>query len=185
MKKNFLILTIVLLAGLMVSCSGKTAIASDTDEWTNSEEEVTQENEGQQSEDPASEAVEITAQEEEPQVTSESDKKAFASKFKKNVKAGAWNDAGWKDSENYGNCYVNVTNKNNVRIDGSDYYITFKYAYQFAPGMHEEKITQKGKDLSANGKQKFSYHYTDDCSPEKVTVHWNLTDDQIYDKYGN
>lgn len=114
--------------------------------------------------------------------------KKFASNFKKNVKADSnWKDAGWHDSQNYGDVYIYVNNKNSVPVDGSDYYITYKYEYLYEGGasMHSENCKQNGKTISAGGKQKFTHHYTDDCGPLKVKVNFKLTDKQIYDKYAN
>ena len=104
-------------------------------------------------------------------------------RFKKNVRPASsrWTDAGW--GNDVGKCYIYIVNNNPVAIDASDYYITFRYAYQYGKGVYEEKVTLKGQRIAAKGKTRFNYHYTDDCCPEKVTVHFKLSDAQIYNKY--
>ena len=121
--------------------------------------------------------------------TSDSEsKKQFVAEFKKNIKADKqWKDAGWHDNDNYGDCYIYINNRNNFPVDASDYYITFKYEYLYEGGatIHSEKVRQEGKYLSSNGKAKFTHYYTDDCGPLDVKVNFKLSDDQIFDKYGN
>lgn len=114
------------------------------------------------------------------------DKSEFVAQFKKNIKADSeWEDDGWNDNDNSGNCHIYVNNKNSFPVDGSDYYITFKYEYLYEMGadMYSETVKKNGKELPANGKAKFTHYYTDDCGPLDVKVKFNLTDDQIYNKY--
>ena len=111
--------------------------------------------------------------------------KKFAAAFKNNVKAEKDWTFGKPDSYNSGSTSIYVKNSNGKEVDGSDYYISFKYEYDYAEGMYSEDVKQNGKNISANGKAKFTYHYTDDCSPRPVKVHFKLTDKQIYDKYAN
>ena len=123
-----------------------------------------------------------------PKVSDEAAIKKFASQFKKNVKADSrWSDGGWNESKYSGTAYIYVRNNNSVPVDASDYYITYKYEYLYEMGadMYSENCKQKGKEIPAKGKAKFTHHYTDDCGPLAVKVHFNLSDKQIYDKYAN
>ena len=109
--------------------------------------------------------------------------KDFVARFKKNIKAGKWTDAGWKGDS--GDCFIYLSNLNSFPVEGKDYYITFKFEYQFEGGadMYSENCKKNGKDIPAGGKAKFTHFYTDDCGPEKVKIHFTLTDQQIYEKY--
>ena len=111
--------------------------------------------------------------------------KKFATTFKNNVVADKQWYFGNPDANNSGSTSINVKNNNNKTVDGSDYYITFKYEYDYAEDMYSENVKQNGKTIPSKGKAKFTYHYTDDCSPGTVKVHFKLTDKQIYDKYAN
>lgn len=109
---------------------------------------------------------------------------AFVKDFKKNIRVGEWIDDGWEaEDENSGLCHFNLTNKNPFDIDGSDYYVVFKYEYLYAEGMHSETVKKKGVNLASGGKRSFNHYYTDDCGPLEPTVKYNLTDREIYDKY--
>lgn len=114
---------------------------------------------------------------------SSEDISAFAKKLKKNVTTGDWQDGGWHDADNYGDCYMNVRNKNSFAIDGSDYYITFKYEYLYGDMYDPQRITKDGKNINAGGAAKFTYTYSDDCSPTEVSVKFRLSDRELYDKY--
>lgn len=113
----------------------------------------------------------------------------FASRLKKNIKVGDWEASGpfHTDDVNgdYGDCVVKVTNKNSFTIDGSDYYLSFSYEYLYAKDMYKEKVKKDGKTISAGGSTSFKYHYTDDCGPLRPKVHFKLTNQQLYDKYGS
>lgn len=111
----------------------------------------------------------------------------IASNIKNNVSVSSqWADDGWGvDDENSGKCHVTVTNTNNVAIDGSDYYVTFKYEYMYGEGANEysETVTKPGVTLQPGESAKIYHFYTDDCSPLKPTVNFKLTDNQIFTKY--
>lgn len=109
----------------------------------------------------------------------------FAKRFKRNIVAGKWDiDYGIQDEESLsGKCGMRVTNKNPFAVDGSDYYITYKYEYLYAEGMYSENCRQSGKNIPSNGSVVFKHGYTDDCGPTKVTVKFRLDNRRIYDKY--
>lgn len=135
--------------------------------------------------EPVAETVEVASvptPEPDPEPT-QSEIDAFATKLKNNIKKSEWVDYGWVDAENYGNCCMTLTNNNDFTIDGSDYYISFKYEYLYAEGMHSENCTKPGKTMTSGGKAKFTHHYTDDCGPTAVSVKFNLSNRQLYDKY--
>ena len=119
-----------------------------------------------------------------PAEPSKEEMKAFAKRLKANVVAGNWTDAGWNDADNCGTCVVSVKNRNSFAIDAADYYITYKYEYLYGEGMMTpENVRKNGKTIAANGSAQFRHHYTDDCGPTIVTVHFNLSDEQLYKKY--
>lgn len=116
-------------------------------------------------------------------IAREKEKREFVANFKKNITAGSWEDYKWINDDE-GQTTAKIRNANPFSVDGSDYYISFKYEYIHAE-MYSENITLNGKDISASSYTPFNYHFTDDCGPQSITIHFKLSDDEIYNKYFN
>lgn len=168
------IIVAIVIAVTIVSSNSSVDTESDTDSIPAYEYEQIA---AAESEDMASDTALIT----EPEVSA-AEKERFAAEFKHNVTFGQWEAVGEPDDNLIGDAVIYLRNRNDKAVDGSDYSIKFNYTHIYANQVMD-RVTQRGKNISAGGSAKFTYQYSDDCSPDVPRVVWNLTDVQIYDKY--